>query len=95
MRLEIPDDFDVAPLIDALNQVAATQGHRVTGSHDGRGVVFTLLPDQHAHVPAVTERREVSQDTSPGLVVLEHVSAKVVPITLARMARRAAKSHAA
>lgn len=95
MRIELPDAFDVAPLIEAFNQVAAAQGHRVTGSHDGRGVVFTFQPDPLAHVSAVTSRWETPRPMWAGVPVVEHVNAKVVPITLARMARSPNASHAA
>lgn len=48
MRIELPDTFDVAPLIDALNLTARAQGYRLKGEHDGREVLVRFVPDTTA-----------------------------------------------
>jgi hypothetical protein len=44
MRLEIPDTFDLAPLLTAIHQVAAQQQHYVSGEWCINDTVFTFRP---------------------------------------------------
>lgn len=44
MRLDIPNDFDVAPLIAAIHEAAEKQGHAVVGEWHPNDVILAFKP---------------------------------------------------
>lgn len=48
MRIEIPDDFELSPLIVAIARCAAQQGHVMHGEFRGQETIFVLRPMQTA-----------------------------------------------
>lgn len=87
ISLQIPDQFDLGPLISALNLEALRQGHSIRGSSDGVDVLLRFSPNGQRLVnvrdlfgttvphPASADALDTSeQDEHPNLVLFPTVT---------------------
>lgn len=51
MRLEIPDEFDTAPLWAAMSRAVREQGYQITGHATGADRVLVIRPLPRARAP--------------------------------------------
>lgn len=88
MRIEIPDGFDIGPLLRAIAHEVHAQQYRVIGEVRAGEYTLIVKPHQQIDAAALSEGRAIWQQTRPGLVLLgqdEHP--KVIPINHRRATR--------
>lgn len=91
MRLEIPDTFDLAPLLTAIHQVAAQQQHYVSGEWCINETVLTFRPRPQTQAERIAALgRKIDDELNFDLFPVEtshDAGPKVVSINQARAVR--------